>query len=619
MAGWQYTSLLVVFLVGAGVSVGVAGYALRYVRDHGPGALVVSVGLLAAHNAVWNVAATLKVASTTLDAKLLFYKLEFFGSAVNPSVALALALAFVGYDRWLTRRTVAALAAVPAVVVALAVVNPGEVMIADPYLVMVDGLVAFEHAFPPLFSAYLAWTLGAVLLSIVVIVAGAYAGRVDWKPAALIAASLAVPLVVASLKVAGVYPPGGDGINVVPAVNTLSITLVAAAVAGYRLFELVPVGRDRAVAVMQDGYLLTDADGVVVDANPAAATLLAGSPDASLRQRSVVDVVPALDGWFDRDAPDETHTGDRDALVQADRVDGEEPVTNDGGTATDDGGAPTADGRQTLTVADRTVEASHSRLRDGGRTVGHVLVLRDVTDRRRYEDRLEEQSTQLELLNRLLRHDINNDMTVVRGMIETAVREIDDPEAAERLETALSASAEVTELTRAARDLMRTMLEDTGELSPVALAPVLRQELADIRDAREGATIRVEGNLPDVRVIADDFLASTFRNLLRNAVQHNDKDTPEVTVSATVEGDSVRVTVTDNGPGISPGQREQIFGKHSKGLASTGTGIGLYLVDSLVDNYGGTVAVDDREDDEGTVFTVTLRRAPDIAPFEDIE
>ena len=277
MAGWQYTSLLVVFLVGAGVSVGVAGYALRYVREHGPGALVVSVGLLAAHNAVWNVAATLKVASTTLDAKLLFYKLEFFGSAVNPSVALALALAFVGYDRWLTRRTVAALAAVPAVVVALAVVNPGEVMIADPYLVMVDGLVAFEHAFPPLFSAYLAWTLGAVLLSIVVIVAGAYAGRVDWKPAALIAASLAVPLVVASLKVAGVYPPGGDGINVVPAVNTLSITLVAAAVAGYRLFELVPVGRDRAVAVMQDGYLLTDADGVVVDANPAAATLLAGA------------------------------------------------------------------------------------------------------------------------------------------------------------------------------------------------------------------------------------------------------------------------------------------------------------------------------------------------------
>jgi signal transduction histidine kinase len=101
------------------------------------------------------------------------------------------------------------------------------------------------------------------------------------------------------------------------------------------------------------------------------------------------------------------------------------------------------------------------------------------------------------------------------------------------------------------------------------------------------------------------MLSSVFRNLLKNAVQHNDTDDPEVTVSATTGDGTVEVAVADNGPGVPDERKEEIFGQGEKGLESSGTGIGLYLVRTLVERYGGDVRVEDN-DPEGSVFVVRL-------------
>jgi signal transduction histidine kinase len=109
------------------------------------------------------------------------------------------------------------------------------------------------------------------------------------------------------------------------------------------------------------------------------------------------------------------------------------------------------------------------------------------------------------------------------------------------------------------------------------------------------------------------MLQSVFRNLISNAVQHNDAETPRVEVDATERGDTVAVSVVDNGPGVPESQREDIFGKGNKGLDSTGTGLGLFLVRTLVESFGGSVRVEDSEsaaastiEDVGAVFVVEL-------------
>lgn len=101
------------------------------------------------------------------------------------------------------------------------------------------------------------------------------------------------------------------------------------------------------------------------------------------------------------------------------------------------------------------------------------------------------------------------------------------------------------------------------------------------------------------------MLESVFRNLLKNAVQHNHTGHPRITVSMSETDGSATVRIADNGPGIPDDRKEQIFDHGEKGLDSEGTGIGTYLVKRLVTQYGGDVWIEDN-DPTGSIFVVTL-------------
>lgn len=113
--------------------------------------------------------------------------------------------------------------------------------------------------------------------------------------------------------------------------------------------------------------------------------------------------------------------------------------------------------------------------------------------------------------------------------------------------------------------------------------------------------------IPAVNVVGNDLLGAVFRNLLNNAVQHNDCDNPVVALDFEVT-DDVSVRIGDNGPGIPDDRKEAIFGKGEQALESYGTGLGLSLVQTLVNQFDGDVSVAD-SDPAGTVFTVTLPNA----------
>lgn len=234
--------------------------------------------------------------------------------------------------------------------------------------------------------------------------------------------------------------------------------------------------------------------------------------------------------------------------------------------------------------------------------------IKDVTETREYQQVLEEQNERLELLNRIVRHDIRNDMQLVQGMADL----LDDisAEAGEpHLETIRTRTEHVIELTDLMGELMDALVAESGDdLEPTNLSFVLDREVREANGSYPNATIRTRGNVPLVEVTANDMLRSVFRNLLNNAVQHHDGDEPTVEVSAEVDDDWVLVQIADDGPGIDPDRREAVFGKGEKGLESEGTGLGLYLVYTLVDHYGGAVWIEDNEP-RGSVFNVRLRLA----------
>jgi signal transduction histidine kinase len=253
------------------------------------------------------------------------------------------------------------------------------------------------------------------------------------------------------------------------------------------------------------------------------------------------------------------------------------------------------------------VEVDSSPIRTGERRL-LFSILHDVTERERNRERLEQQNEQLELLNRVVRHDIRNDMSVIIGHADMLNDHVDD-DGQRFLDTLQEHSEHIVELTKTARELMEAMLGD-GDSDPgsIDVGRLLQQEVDDVAAGYEPAEFTVEGSLPNVRVQGNEILSSAFRNLLTNAVQHNDDEVPQVTVTVEDRPDTVEVRVADNGPGVPDGQKEEIFGKGEHGIDSSGTGLGLYLVHTFVDQFGGDVWVTDN-DPEGAVFHVELPKS----------
>ncbi len=244
----------------------------------------------------------------------------------------------------------------------------------------------------------------------------------------------------------------------------------------------------------------------------------------------------------------------------------------------------------------------------GQASSGTLVTFTNVTDREAYRRRLEDKSDQLEALNRVVRHDIRNDMGVIVGWAEILEAEVDE-RGVDGLKKILAQSRHIIELTEIAADFVDSISgAESNDLKPISLSQSLETGLVPVRNANPQAVFQIDGSVPDVEVRANEMLSSVFRNLLENGVRHNDTEQPTITISGEDRGETVRMQVADNGPGIPESRREDIFGKGEKGMESPGTGIGLYLVHTLTEHYGGSVWVEDN-DPRGAVFVVDLPKA----------
>jgi len=114
---------------------------------------------------------------------------------------------------------------------------------------------------------------------------------------------------------------------------------------------------------------------------------------------------------------------------------------------------------QEPTRSPRFFHISRNEFTTGGVTFGELLTIDDVTDRERYRIQLEERTEQLEALNRVVRHDIRNDMAVIHGWSET-LRDHVDKEGQDALDRVLRKSTHVIELTETARDFVDSLTGD---------------------------------------------------------------------------------------------------------------------------------------------------------------
>lgn len=217
-------------------------------------------------------------------------------------------------------------------------------------------------------------------------------------------------------------------------------------------------------------------------------------------------------------------------------------------------------------------------------------------------DEAENQRRWLDYLNGLLRHEVLNTANVIVGYASLLLEDDDlDDATRTQLETIHRQGENMTKVIRDVQVLIEAT-SDITRFEPVDLSNALDGELKQLRDTYESVT--VETSIPDdVTVVADELLPRIFSNLLRNAVEHNDSDHPKVRVNVERNDDVATIRIADNGPGIPETERATLFERGDNTGAKHG--LGLYLVRTLVERYGGAVELTETGTD-GSVFTVEL-------------
>lgn len=219
---------------------------------------------------------------------------------------------------------------------------------------------------------------------------------------------------------------------------------------------------------------------------------------------------------------------------------------------------------------------------------------------------LETRKEMVEMYDKLLRHDLGNDLQVISGFADALVSELDGEEGeyAERIHRAAESSVD---LVHRVDDLVST-LEKQDEPEPRDLRSILTRVVEDNRSQFDDLTVHFEPDDVDYRVYSGELLASVFNNLVSNAAVHNDGPVSVRVDADETETDDVVVSIADDGSGIHPQRRDELFQMGARGPESNGTGFGLGFVRALSESYGGGVAVTDSEMD-GAEFRVRLQRA----------
>ena len=236
-----------------------------------------------------------------------------------------------------------------------------------------------------------------------------------------------------------------------------------------------------------------------------------------------------------------------------------------------------------------------------------IAVNHEITQLKELESSLREQREQMAILNRVLRHDVRNDLHVILGWAETLEPHTDE-EGEPYRKRILRSGNHIIELTEVAKDIVDGVFQnEEQDLKQVPLREILDSEVKKRQESFQEASIELlEEPDPSTKVFANELLTSVFRNLINNAVQHNDKEVPRVRIKTEKQDGTIEISVEDNGPGISTERRDVIFEEARMGLDSTGTGMGLFLVESLVSGYGGDIRVKESELG-GAAFRISLQ------------
>ena len=232
----------------------------------------------------------------------------------------------------------------------------------------------------------------------------------------------------------------------------------------------------------------------------------------------------------------------------------------------------------------------------------------DVTYRGYIQDITEsvQRTYHIDVLDRMLRHNLRNDLNIVSGYAEDIAAQGDRSvaEPAARLQRTVSKLLESVDKGRKASNI----LFDTKRPRSVDLTEAIPRWASALQQAHLDAEIAVRAATTDAPLVAvTPGLRQAVAELVENSIEHSDRDTPHVDLELVADSETIEIHVRDDGPGIPRHERTVVTGDVLSSPLEHSSGIGLWLAKLLVDRAGGMLSFPD-DQSNGGVVSISLPR-----------
>jgi len=209
---------------------------------------------------------------------------------------------------------------------------------------------------------------------------------------------------------------------------------------------------------------------------------------------------------------------------------------------------------------------------------GAQAMVRDASERRKREGLIS-------VINRVLRHNVRNELNVINGHAEMLAATLDGDDAS-KAERIIDAGTRLLNLSESARRI-ESHRELSPELEPLDVAPMMSDSLAQLNE--EYPAVSVTAELPESAVAATQpQIKTALWELLDNAAQHTGPEpTIDITVTATAE--QIVIKISDDGPGI-PEIEQQVLATGKERPLVHGQGLGLFLAHWFITTLDGEVS-----------------------------
>ncbi|RQH03292.1 sensor histidine kinase [Natrarchaeobius oligotrophus] len=553
---WVVSVPVIVVLTSGALALVVALEAIR----HRPNPMAWPLAVLLGGAAAWALPYGLSIGATNPESVYLWNRIRYPGTVLVPVAYFVVATTYAGKTEWFSKRVYAALSVVPALTLVAMFTNPLHGYFwRSTTVVRANGasVVAFEPGalfWLNLFYSYALVGAGLAMLAFVFVRSGA----IYRKQSALLMIGGVVPL--ATNVVVNVVTETGSTIDFTTTALTISGGTFAVALFHFDLLDLRPVARDKLVEELDDAVIVVDRTDTVVDVNDVGRRVL-DDPEIG---DPIADVLP--DG-SDGSLPETLASGDGEFVV---RTEGRTRIYR----------------RRSTTLTDRF-----------DRRTGRIIYFDDVTD-------LVEREQRISVLNRVLQHNVRNELSLVVGHLDSAAETATEP-TAEHIDAARESAMQVVDLSDKARTLERTITA-SGAREVVSVSTVVRRVLDDVRSTYPDATFEMA--VPDepirATVASEMLLEATLENLLENAVDHNDSDVPQVAVRIDRTADSVHLSVRDDGSGI-PDVERRVLHNLTETPLDHGSGLGLWIAEWTATLSDGRLSISEH-DGGGALVTLSV-------------